>query len=298
VSELDQHGKRSLLILGARGFLGERLAAAGRAGFHIIRADRTAGPGTDLVIDITDPVSVHAGFTATRPDAAVLLSAIADIDRCQREPDLAHAVNQQGALHVAQACAEHGVRLLFTSTGAVFDGTRDQYLEEDPTTPISVYGITKARAEELVLQTLPECVIVRASLVLGRSLRPNTNSLIEGLFRRWLAGETVFAPEDELRNPIDVSTLAAWMLRLLEDQNPGIYHAGSSDLLSRLAIARRIAQRSGIDLHLVQQAASPSPQRAPRGPRHFLISNKIGQACHTGVPSSEEVILRSLYESA
>ena len=298
MSDPYQHKTLNLLILGARGFLGSYLVEAGHARFQIIRADRTADRGTDLVIDVADPTSVRAGFAATKPDVAILLSAIADIDLCQREPEMACAVNQQGALHVAQACAEHGARLLFTSTGAVFDGTRDQYVEGDPTSPISVYGVTKARAEEAVQQILPEGLIVRASLVLGRALRPNANSLIESLFRCWQRGQTVFALENELRNPIDASTLAAWMLRLIEDRRNGIYHAGSSDLLSRLAIAQSVARKLQIDPRLVQSDVSPSPQRAPRGPRHFLISQKIGQACNTGVPSSEEVVLRSLYESA
>ena len=138
--------KPRLLIIGANGFLGQHLSKAACC-FEVFEGDLTGS----LVVDVTSAVSVDAAFRQVRPDVAVLLAAVSDVDQCELHPELAEAVNVCGASHVAEACVRTGSRLVFTSSAAVFDGTRHGYTERDAATPLSVYGKSKARAEELIL---------------------------------------------------------------------------------------------------------------------------------------------------
>ena len=139
-----------LLIIGASGFLGQHIARKAASAFDVFEADIATPPGEHgLTMDITSDVSVNAGFERVAPDVAILLAAISDIDECERRPEPARAVNVRGAEHVADACAHSGARLVFTSSAAVFDGTQHGYNESDPPTPLSVYGSTKALAEEI-----------------------------------------------------------------------------------------------------------------------------------------------------
>ncbi len=300
--QMTAHGiaKPVLLILGARGFLGRFAAAAAESSFRVIRADRDiSDPATDIRIDITDPASVSAGFLSVMPSAVLLLAAISDIDRCERDPAVAQRVNLEGAVHVANACATHGARLLFTSTGAVFDGTQPEYREADPPTPLSVYGCTKADAEAAICSALPAGIVVRVSLVLGRSGQAGTNSLVDGLIRRWQAQDVVSASTTEARNPIDAPTLAAWFVELLQNRDAsGIFHAGSTGMMTRLEIAQALAQGLGFPESLVRAETTPPPGRAPRGARQFLIPERIAQFCRTPAPTCDEVLKRSLNEPA
>src|SRR5271156_2728483 len=137
-----------MLIIGANGFLGQHLSKAGCC-FEVFEADLAAPRGErGVAMDVTSAVSVDAGFMHARPDVAVLLAAVSDIDQCEQNPEMAEAVNVCGAAHVAEACARTGARMVFTSSAAVFDGTRHGYTECDALNPLSVYGRTKARAEE------------------------------------------------------------------------------------------------------------------------------------------------------
>jgi len=251
------------------------------------------------VIDVVDPASVRAAFDAVQPDAVVLLAAISDIDRCQRDPELAISVNLHGAEHVANACAGSGARLLFTSTGAVFDGCKQGYSEEDEVSPSSVYGETKVKAEAVVQALTPSSAIVRVSLVLGRTGKIGTNSLLDNMMRRWNAGEVVSASVLESRNAIDAGTLSQWMLELLQDKrNRGIFHTGATEARTRYQLAQAIAQRLGVPEGLVKAELRPAAGRAPRGAHHLLSTDKINKACATQSPSWEVVIERSLNEVA
>ena len=62
--------------------------------------------------------------------------------------DLGFDVNCRGAINVARAAKQHDSRLLFLSTDYVFDGTKTTpYATDDPRSPRSVYGQSKAEAE-------------------------------------------------------------------------------------------------------------------------------------------------------
>lgn len=293
-------GKPRLLILGARGFLGSAVSSVAASSHHLLRADRTrAGAETDLVVDITNQNQVGTVLREHRPELVLLLAAISDIDRCEREPEQAIAINLHGAAHVANACAQIGARLLFTSTGAVFDGKKIGYLESDPVSPLSVYSKSKADAEQAILALLPSAIVVRVSLVLGRAARAGTNSLVNTLIRRWSAGEVVRAATHEFRNPIDALTLSTWFLELFE--NPiaaGILHAGATEAASRFDIASALARQLGIAPELVEVELQAPPGRAPRGAHQHLLSTRLQHFCNTPIPDFQAVIQRSLHEFA
>jgi dTDP-4-dehydrorhamnose reductase len=277
--------QRRLMVVGSRGFVGAHVAAAAANRFEVL---------PDAGIDITRAETVRAAFSQHRPDVVLLTAAISDIDRCQREPQRAELVNVTGPEIVANECTRVGARLMFTSSGAVFDGLRHGYTEDDPPTPVSIYGETKARAEQIVTR-MPSSVIVRLSLVLGLGLRPGSNSLLDKLVASLGAGKPVSIAEHESRNPIDVETLAWFLLTLVDrHKTDGIYHLGSSDSWSRYQLVADVARRLNAPLSLLIRQNEPNFDRAPRGRDHFLISTKIAAACGAQVPTTQQVMERCL----
>src|SRR2546421_11065426 len=105
--------RRKLLIIGARGFLGSYITGASVGRFEVFKGDRDSPvENGGVLIDVTRQETVRAAFESVRPDAVALLAGIADIDRCEREPELAKAVNLDGAAFVATECARTSARLL------------------------------------------------------------------------------------------------------------------------------------------------------------------------------------------
>jgi len=285
-----------LLIIGATGFVGSRWALAAERDFEVYRAARQPGDAPrSIAIDITDPASVQAAFAEARPDFVTHLAALSDIDRAERERETAERINFDGSLLVARACAQRGARLIYTSTDAVFDGTRGLYRENDPPSPLNWYGQTKARAEAAIAQLLPTAAIVRLSLVLGRSALPGGNSYLEKVEANLRAGNPIVSPTFEYRNPIDVSTLCEFLLELTPNRAAtGIFHVGASDKISRFDLARILAERLGQNPELVVAQLAPVPGRAPRGQDDFLATDRLRQFCRTHVPTCSEVIERAL----
>jgi len=285
-----------MLVIGANGFVGQYVAANAAPTFDVFEADLTAPSGErGIVMDIASESSVRAGFERATPDVAVLLAAISDIDRCEQQPGLAETVNVGGARHVASACASCRARLVYTSSAAVYDGSRRGYAESDPPNPISVYGRTKAAAEEVILSALADALVVRPALVIGFAKRAGTNAMLNKLEEKLQAGETVSFPDYEFRNPIDAATLSHHILVLLRSESArGIFHAGATEAISRFDLGVGLADKLGFSGELVKRQTEPLPGRAPRGLCHFLLTDRLRTVCRTPVPTCSEVIERAI----
>ena len=79
---------------------------------------------------------------------------------------IAWAANALGPALLAKACTEHGVTLVHVSSDYVFDGVEERHVEDEPYSPLGVYGQTKA-AGDIAVANCPRHYIVRSSWVIG-----------------------------------------------------------------------------------------------------------------------------------
>ncbi len=292
--------RAKLLIFGAGGFIGGRLAQAALAhGWQVTAATRAGEPilpgAQCAACNVTDPSQVEALVRAARPDAVANLAASANIDRAEVEREAAWRVNVQAAVSIAESAARHGARLVHFSSDAVFDGTRARYSEDDPPAPLNYYGDTKAEADQRLLALPGSAAILRISLALGYPLRRG-NSFLSVLRLRLGQGEPVYAPEDEVRTPIDVTSLCAAALALAASGYHGLLNIGAIESIDRYALTCRLAGALGYDAGLVRRAGPPLPGRAPRHKNGVLAVEKIQRVLAMPMPTIEQMLALALSE--
>jgi len=120
-----------LLVFGGGGFVGGNLCTlALRQGWQVHVADsrvRDALRGASWhALDIAQGPEVQALFARIRPSFVVDLAAVADVDRAERERELARAVNVEAARVIASECAASRTRFIYFSSDAVFPGTAER----------------------------------------------------------------------------------------------------------------------------------------------------------------------------
>ena len=79
---------------------------------------------------------------------------------------MAWAVNASMPASLARLAVGHGFTLVHYSTDYVFDGTRTEHDEDEPLSPLGVYGQAKA-AGDLALEAVPRHYLLRTSWVVG-----------------------------------------------------------------------------------------------------------------------------------
>src|SRR5947207_2813050 len=134
-------------------------------------------------LDVRDAAAVAGALTSRSFDAVCHLAALTDVDFCEREPMEAYHTNTIGTENVSLACREHGVRLLYVSTIAVFDGTKPEpYNEYDVPHPGNVYARAKYQGEVVVTRLVPEHYIIRAGWMFGGG--PLDKNLVDRFLER------------------------------------------------------------------------------------------------------------------
>jgi len=148
---------RRTLILGANGQLGRALQTAMPEALALPRAEADlAKPETLETIDWSDVDAIVNAAAYTAVDAA-------ETPEGRRE---AWATNVTGVAHLVEIARRHRLPLVHVSSDYVFDGTAEEHTEDEPFSPLGVYGQTKAAGDALVA-TWERHYIVRTSWVVG-----------------------------------------------------------------------------------------------------------------------------------
>ncbi|MEP6907100.1 MAG: dTDP-4-dehydrorhamnose reductase [Pseudoxanthomonas sp.] len=159
-----------ILLLGANGQVGGELRRSLAPLGDIVAATRGGmidGLACEAA-DFDDPDSLPGLVERIAPDIVVNAAAYTAVDRAEQERDAAFRANAEGPARLAQACAERGALFIHYSTDYVFDGASSRaYREQDPASPLGVYGASKLAGEEAVRTATPEHLIFRTAWVYG-----------------------------------------------------------------------------------------------------------------------------------
>lgn len=158
----DDRRAKTAMITGAGGLLGrsmtERLT---QAGWRVVAFAHRQ-------LDIADEEAVRRAVKEARPDIVINCAATGDVDRCEREPAWAYAVNESGPRNLARYAQAVGAEVVHVSTDYVFDGSKTGfYTQEDEARPLSIYGKSKLAGERAVSEEAERHYVIRTSWLFG-----------------------------------------------------------------------------------------------------------------------------------
>lgn len=247
-----------ILITGATGTLGRAFArlCAERSLAHRVL--------TRQELDITDPASIERAFDMHQPWAVINAAGYVRVDEAERDAERCFLENATGPANLAAACARHGLPLVTFSSDLVFDGERDSpYVETDAIRPLNVYGASKARAEQLVLDTHPGALVVRTSAFFGPW---DDYNFITIALRTLARGEAFAAADDMVVSPTYVPDLVHACLDLLIDREAGIWHLVNGGEVTWADLALRASELANVDASRleIRNGHGDLPARRPR----------------------------------
>ncbi len=226
---------RHIALAGGKGMLGTDLASA------------CAARGWEpLVLDLPEvDITQDDGLAERLPacDALINCAAFTRVDDAEKERELCHRINAEGAGCVARACARRGIPLFHLSTDYVFDGTKGSpYVEEDPVAPLNYYGQTKLDGERAVAAAGGRAVIVRTQSLFGLRGR----SFIRAILGQLQQGKTSLrVVADQVSSPTFTGHLADALLRLVEVRPPScVVHVAASGQCSWWELASLLVERT------------------------------------------------------
>jgi len=227
-----------LYVIGSEGQVARSLREAA-----IERPDLVMGFGSRPQLDLLRLDSIKKAIDAFRPDVVINPAAYTAVDKAEAEPDLAFAINRDGAGAVAGAARELDVPVIHLSTDYVFDGRKSlPYSEGDQVNPQGVYGRSKLEGEVAVAEANPRHVILRTSWVYA----PFGQNFVRTMLR--LAGERdrIRVVNDQEGCPTYAPDIARAVIRVAEklvdwqDPYAGVTHLAGPDAMTWYEFARNI----------------------------------------------------------
>jgi dTDP-4-dehydrorhamnose reductase len=254
------------------------LGAAGQLGSDLCRRLKLAGvpfiPLTHQELDICREEEVARTLRRLRPWAVVNTAAFHRVEACEEEPLQAFAVNAVAVRALARACRQVGALLVHISTDYVFGGEKGiPYREDDPPSPINVYGASKAAGEMLLRAETPHHIIVRTSGLFGlRGSSVKGGNFVETMLRLGQERGEVHVVTDQVLSPTYTLDLAEKIWQLLRTEAQGTFHVTNAGYCSWYEFACAIFQLAGMEVKVHPVTSDFFPSRARR-PAFSVLEN-------------------------
>lgn len=275
------------LILGGRGLVGtalKRQLPDAIAGISV----ETKEPN-QMYVDITKYETLFKVFSTYRPKVVYLAASIAHVDKC--EDYGTDVVNVRGATTVLRLCESFESKLVYFSSSYVFDGKKKEpYTVLDDTNPLNSYGRQKVVVENLILNSDVKFLIVRTVGVYGPE-RLDKNFAKQVLFNIF-KGRKVFAPSDQMMNPILSTDLAKTTIQLA-NKHTGIWHVAGDTCISKYEFAKRIAAYYDLESLVEPKLTSEMNQKAERPKNGCLDCSELNRV-GLNVPSFDAGLVKFL----
>jgi dTDP-4-dehydrorhamnose reductase len=261
---------RRVLVLGAKGTLGGQLMRLYPEAIGWDRED----------VDVLDPAALRSRLDglAFAPLAVLNCVAFNDVDGAEDHPERAFALNAEFPGRLAQWTREKGVPLVHYSTNYVFDGARGEYRESDAPSPLSAYGHSKCRGEQLVAGNGGQWYVVRTAVIFGPkgASELSKKSFVDIMVDLAAKRDSIEAVADEVNSVTYAVDLAAGTRALLEAAPPaGIYHVTNRGEASWYDFAREIYRITGKSTTVLPVPSTRFPRKAKRPPRAILLNTLL-----------------------
>ena len=270
---------QKILVIGGTGLVGSTFLhyAPKNSEIFVTEHDATftqSGITSQKIDLLKDKNKISEYIHKIKPTAVIHTVAFSSVDFCETNHELANLLHVEITKDIAKTCNETNSKLVYFSTDAVFDGKKSQkYSESEDPNPLSFYGKTKLDAEKIILAENDRNVVLRTTVIYGHQKHSRfTQWVLENLKNN----QTVTAFTDQYNTPTLVDDLSKAIVKILELDLSGLFHASGKTCLNRYEFALKLAEKFQLDKKLVLPIlASEKNQIAPRPKNGCLDATKL-----------------------
>ncbi len=283
-----------VLITGSNGLLGQKLIERYQSNTEVQLiatargADRFPNPVGYVYesLDITNQQEVKQIIAKHLPEVVINTAAMTNVDACESDKDGCDLLNVKAVEYLVEACNAHQVHLVHLSTDFIFNGTHGPVTEEEKPDPLSYYGHSKWKAEQVVMNHCKSWAIARTVLVYGIVSDMSRSNIVLWAKGALESGKSINVVSDQFRTPTLAEDLAQGCALIAAKKAQGIYNISGKDFMSVFDLVYKVATFWNLDKSLLNISTSEGiKQPAKRPPITGFILDKamrdLGYAPHS-----------------
>ena len=253
----------NILVTGKNGQLGSEInyiSSNTEHSHNLIFTDSVEG-------DITDIKKLQKLFSTHKLDIVINCAAYTAVDKAESDIERAFEVNGKGVQNLVDICSEHDCKLIHISTDYVFNGSANApYQPYDPVSPLGVYGASKRKGEEAILNSNTNAIIIRTSWVFSSF----GGNFVKTMLRFGKEREELNVVDDQIGCPTYAFDLAKACIQITESNNwtkgVSIYHFSNSGEISWFTFAEEIMNLAKLNCRInpIPSIDYPTPVERPK----------------------------------
>jgi dTDP-4-dehydrorhamnose reductase len=273
-----------ILITGSNGLLGQKLVEllSKEKGVSLIATARGKNrlPAAEAnyafhSMDISSKEQVEETIAMYKPDAIIHTAAMTNVDQCENEKEQCLVLNVEAVKCLVEASKRHDCFFLHLSTDFIFDGEAGPYDEHAQPNPVSFYGESKLKAEQIVMESGIDWAIARTVLVYGIAHDMSRSNIILWVKNSLESKKQIQVVNDQWRTPTLAEDLAMGCYLIVKHKAKGIFNISGKDMLTPYDMAIQTADFFGLDKsYITETDGSKFTQTAKRPPKTGFIIDK------------------------
>ena len=272
-----------VLITGSNGLLGQKL-------LHKLREDDSVelvatSIGGNRVsqkigykyisLDVTNKNEVERVILTQNPHVVINTAAMTNVDLCEDKRSECDSLNINAVKYLADLCKKIDAHLIHISTDFIFDGENGPYSEDDEPNPLSYYGLSKLKSEQLLQAHSVNWTILRTIIVFGVGENLSKGNIVLWAKDALAKGDSLNIIDDQFRAPTLAEDLADICILAAKKKALGIFNASGKDIMSIYELVERVAKHYGMSTdNLNKISTSTLNQKAVRPPKTGFILDK------------------------
>lgn len=218
-----------------------------------------------ISIDITEKEELDKKLEQIQPDYIINTAAMTQVDDCETNKQACDILNVDVVKWMTRFASKSKTHIIHLSTDFIFDGKKGYYKETDKPNPLSYYGLSKLKSEQVLKDSKINFTILRTILVYGKVFDMSRSNIVLWVKEMLEKNKEITIVDDQYRMPTYVEDLAMACKIAMDKKALGIYHISSNTLLSVYEIAQQIAETFDLNKNLIKPiSTSTLNQTAPR----------------------------------
>lgn len=227
------------IVIGASGLIGNELYTQLKITGQGVIGTYYSYPINGLeYLNIASFTKVFALLSKYNPNTIYLPAALTNVDFCEKNPSKSFLINVSGLKNVIQWINKHNpeCKLVYFSSGYVFNGDQIYFFNSSCCDPINVYGIHKLSAEHQIISHLSNYLIIRVMFVYG--VEHQHKNFVYSVLNTLNQNKEFYVVSDQYGTPTYAPDIAD---KVINTQKNGIIHISSNQIISKYEWAKIIA---------------------------------------------------------
>ncbi len=272
-----------ILITGSNGLLGQKLLHKLRRDSSISLIATSKGKNrvsvkdgyTYVSLDVTDQAEVSRIILYHEPHVVINTAAMTNVDLCEDKKSECDSLNINAVKYLADSCKKIDAHLIHISTDFIFDGENGPYSEDDEPNPLSYYGLSKLKSEQLIQAHSVNWTILRTIIVFGVGENLSKGNIVLWAKNALAKGDLLNIIDDQFRAPTLAEDLADICILAAKKKALGIFNASGKDIMSIYEIVETVARYYGNSTDNLNKISTATlNQKAVRPPKTGFILDK------------------------